>query len=477
MEIGPFVIDSSAITLFFDQPTFSLILDLFAIGGWTFFVGMLMFAGLNWFTDYRQDKFKADWKYRLLAIDIPQENVQTPKAVEQMFSHLAGALSTPDIKEKFWEGYKQRWFSFEIISIEGYIQFLIWTEEAFVDLVEAAMYAQYPDAEITEVEDYVDMIPERFPNDSHDIWIGDFGLAENFAFPIRSYREFEHSIAKDTVLKDPMGTFLESFTRIGPGEQMWFQMLVEPIGNSWKEDVIKKIKELIGEKAESKPGLFGPLTDNFITKEIGKSFEEINAQVTGSIRAEDGGDTKSDDGDKNQLRYLTPGQTKLVEAMEEKITKIGFKTKMRAAYIARKEVHNPRRGVNALVGAVNQFNIPSANSIVPTVTASNNKSKHLKRKNELIKAFRKRKMGTGGNPFVFNIEELATVWHFPMSHVKTPLIQKAATKTAEPPIGLPVESILGGVVDAGGGDTTEALEQSAPEYTTDSGEVIEYSEY
>jgi len=42
---------------------------------------------------------------------------------------------------------------------------------------------------------------------------------------------------------------------------------------------------------------------------------------------------------------------------------------------------------------------------------------------------------------VFNIEELATVWHFPMSYVKTPLVQKTQGKRAEPPSGLPVEII------------------------------------
>jgi hypothetical protein len=38
-----------------------------------------------------------------------------------------------------------------------------------------------------------------------------------------------------------------------------------------------------------------------------------------------------------------------------------------------------------------------------------------------------------------NIEELATIWHFPLPFVKTPLLQKAGAKRAEPPTGLPVE--------------------------------------
>ena len=68
----------------------------------------------------------------------------------------------------------------------------------------------------------------------------------------------------------------------------------------------------------------------------------------------------------NKIRYLTPGQSKLVESMEMKINKVGFKTKLRGIYIGRKEVFNPNRGVAALIGAISQFNMPNANSLVPS---------------------------------------------------------------------------------------------------------------
>lgn len=465
MIFGSIEIDFSGIGAFFQQSAGDVIVQLLVLFGWTIIAWLLLFVGLYYLAEYKENKYTKNWKWVLLAVDIPPMNEQTPRAVEQMFAHIAGAFTPPGIRDIYRHGFRQRWFSLEIISIEGYIQFLIRTEEAFRDLVEAAVYAQYPNAEITEVEDYTRSIPDVYPNDEYDVWVGDFSLIENDAFPIRTYEAFEHKISKDNILKDPMGTFLESFSRIGPGEHMWFQILIQPTSNKWKEDSIKKIKEIIGEKEKSKTGIADVLTSVPL-----KTLEGIGDQIFGREASPSGGGD-SDDGPPNQLQYLTPGQSKLVEAMEAKMGKIGFKTKMRGVYLARKEVFRPERGVNALVGAINQFNIPSANSIEPTYTVGvPSKKKTEMRKRLLMKAYKKRKMNVGANSFILNIEELATIWHFPMLDVKTPLLQKASLKTSEPPTGLPVEGIGDTVV---GEDTQEERRSEKETYQTDSGDIGE----
>jgi len=463
MDFGFYSInfDSDGISDFFTQGTWEIIFGLFVIFGWVIIVSLLLVVGIRFYKEYRKNKYTADWKWVMLAIDIPALNVQTPKAVEQMFAHLAGAFDQPDIAKAFRGGYKQRYFSLEIISIEGYIQFLIRTEEKFRDLVETSIYAQYPEAEVVEVEDYVTAVPDKFPNDEYDVWASDFGLAENEAYPIRLYSEFEHNISKDTVLKDPMGTFLESFSRIASGEQMWFQIIIQPISNSWKEKVISKIKEMLGDESSSS-GFLPALKFN----EPGKSWDELSNQLLGGPRVE-GEDASSE---KEKKVEVTPGQSKLVEGMEGKIGKIGFKTKMRGVYIARKEVFKPERGINALIGAINQFNIPSSNSLVPNfgIKASYfmKDKRILYRKNLLMRAYKKRKIKIGSNPFVLNTEELATVWHFPMSHVKTPLLQKSLAKSSEPPAGLPIEF----VPELFEAETPKLkVKEKKPGYTTDAG--------
>src|SRR3989338_4642399 len=159
-----FAIILDSISNFFLQSSLEVVLQLFAIGGYLILFWLIALVFEEFFLEYRQELYKHNWKWVLLAIDTPALNVQTPKAVEQFFFHLAGAFNDPGIGEKFWHGYKQKWFSFEIISIEGYIQFLIRTEESYRDLVEAALYAQSPDIEVTEVEDYVTKAPNTFPD-------------------------------------------------------------------------------------------------------------------------------------------------------------------------------------------------------------------------------------------------------------------------------------------------------------------------
>ena len=293
------------------------------------------------------------------------------------------------------------------------------------------------------------------------------------------YSEFEHNISKDTILKDPMGTFLESFSRIGPGEQVWFQIILEPIEEfRWKNKCIEKIKEIIGEKAPSKKNIFSFLTDNPITKEVGKSFEEFNAQVAGGLRGEDVDSAKKDDGPMNNLLYMTPGQRDLVEKMEQQVSKIGFMTKMRGIYVARNEVYNPSRAVNSLVGAINQFNNPMSNSILPSYITSvrylGSKKLTNLRRNVHMNAYKNRNPYAGGKgQYILNIEELATIWHFPMSHVQTPNVQKAENKSAQPPIGLPVEMIP----DIPVVDEKKKTEDGKPSSITDSGDVIKFDDF
>ena len=60
------------------------------------------------------------------------------------------------------------------------------------------------------------------------------------------------------------------------------------------------------------------------------------------------------------------------------------------------------------------------------------------KKMKVLRNYRNRS-GRGAPPYVLNIEELATIYHFPMVSVKAPLVKKTEAKRAEPPPSLPTD--------------------------------------
>src|SRR3989338_5274262 len=82
----------------------------------------------------------------VLQIRVPRENEKDALAAEQMFSSLHGLLRiTPE---------KQEHISFEIAASSRGISFYAVCPRHLKDFVESQVYAQYPNAELTEVPDY-----------------------------------------------------------------------------------------------------------------------------------------------------------------------------------------------------------------------------------------------------------------------------------------------------------------------------------
>ena len=195
-------------------------------GGWIFvaiFAGAgMLIALVNAFVTSRQFKFLESAKYVILALDIPKGNEQTPKAVESIFSHLHGIQRGGNLIDVYWKGYLQLPISLEIIGLGGQTQFCIRCPQDARDLVEAAVYAQYPDAAITQVRDYTEDIPQDFVDAGYDLWGTELVPYNKQVYPFRTYPFFEHSMTQTFL--DPLASLLEIMGRLGPSEQVWLQL-------------------------------------------------------------------------------------------------------------------------------------------------------------------------------------------------------------------------------------------------------------
>jgi hypothetical protein len=385
---------------------------------------------------YIREQWEKNHRNILLAIDIPRGNEQSPKAVENMFTYLAGAHGSINFFEKWFEGQFQKSFSYEIVSLEGYTQFLIRTPAEYRNLVESSVYSQYPDAEISEVEDYVNTVPHNLPDDEYDIWGTEFIQASPWFYPIKSYLEFEHQMGpSETQFKDPMASLMDLCGSLRQGEQLWFQIIVIPIGFDWVEKSEKEIDRIFGKKGKSKPGL------------ASKGLEALGeiSEIVYPIWQDIESDKKKEDRPKTMMD-LTPGEKRKVEGIQLKAGKLGFEAKFRFVYIARRDVKNNAKVANGIVGYMKQFASLDLNNLKPDVKRTMTKAVYfrksqqlLNKKRRIFQAYLRRSDTRGRTPGLYSIEELATVWHFPVeANVKAAMIQKAPGRKADAPTALPL---------------------------------------
>jgi hypothetical protein len=438
MEI---TIDTSRLEAFFSLPVEQMILVFFLNIGWMIIAVIFLYGfSLLYLQHIRRQWGAKNLKFILLAIDIPKGNEQSPKAAENMFTYLAGAHGSINFFEKWFEGKFQVSFSYEIVSLEGYTQFLIRMPIEFRNLIETSVYSQYPDAEISEVDDYVSTVPHHFPDEEYDVWGVEFMQAQNSAFPIKLYQEFEHKFGEsETQFKDPMASLMDLYSSLREGEQLWMQIIIIPIGFDWMDSMDKIVDKILGKKKAVK-GISSKLIEW-----IGEASEVIYS-IWGDI------EVKKDEGKGLSMMELTPKQKKQIESIQLKSSKLGFEAKIRVVYIARKDIIDRSKAVNGMVGYMKQFAALDLNNLKPDVSITMTKTAYfnknvrlLKKKNSMIRNYVSREDTAGRNAGVFNIEELATLWHFPIeANVKAPMIQKAPGRKADAPSSLPIVSDISG---------------------------------
>jgi len=379
-----------------------------------------------------------NWVY--LAIDVPRENDQSLKAMEGFLAIVAGTRRSLTKWEQWYHGMYNLKTSLEIVSIDGCVQYLIRVEKRYRANLESAIYAYFPDAEITEVEDYVtDYKSIHFPNDTHNLWGTEFVLVNDYPYAIRTFSEFEHSLTQTFL--DPMADLLEVLSRLDQGEQLWLQLVVTPQPPGWGEKAKAIIKEKMGE-TYSPPET---VLDKAL-KPIGWISQGVSIiinELTSTVPAE----SAKKEEDQWRMFRLSPGERKVFEEMQRKLSKHSFRVKFRMVYLAEKEIFQKGKGVASVIGAVSQFNVADANGFKPGPRSKTSadyfrvKARVANRQNRIMRYFASRNnfYGDDVTNMYLNTEELASIWHFPVMTVKAPSVEMISSRKVVPPSRLPYE--------------------------------------
>jgi len=392
---------------------------------------------------WRIDEWLKKQKMVLLEIKLPKESLKPIRAMESVMAGLHGTTyHPPDWWETWIDGQIQLSLSFEIASIGGKHHFFIRVGTGYRDAVESSIYSQYPEAEIEEADDYIKYVPQSIPNKDWDLFAADYKLLKDDHYPIKTYPKFEtEREVKEEKRIDPMAALLEGMAKIKPGEQLWVQITAEPISEiplkAWiaKGEVLRDKLARRPEKPKQKP-MIREAAEILITGKIGEAPPEEKEIIPPEMK-------------------LTPGEREVIMGLEEKISKPVFKTNIRFIYLGKKDVWF-KPNFRLVLSFFNTYTTLHMNALVPlgkTFTKIHKHwflpiniirpRRHYLRSRKIFRNYIKRFtpfFPRGGGTFVLNIEELASLFHFPSKTVApAPGVSRIEAKKQGMPPELPTE--------------------------------------
>lgn len=368
----------------------------------------------------------------LLEIKIPREVLKPIKAMEYVFAGFHGIHDPANFREKWIDGQFQVALSLEIVSLGGEPHFYIRTPAPLRKLIESSIYAQYPEAEISQVDDYTKNVPQDIPKAGWDLWGSDFIMTKEDCYPIKTYRQFEvERETKEEKRVDPLSQLLEGMTVLQPGEQLWVQIVAKPIIDEipW----VKRGRQIV---------------DRLVRRPIPKVPRPIIQEAAEILIL---GPQPTAPAEREIIppeMKLTPGEREIVTAIEEKIGKFGFEANIRFIYLGKEDVFF-KPNVRIPMGffkTVSTLNLNGLRPLRSTMTKImwffRNRRLYL-RKRRLFRYYQKRWptfFPRRGGTYILNTEELATLFHFPGRIVApAPTLPRVEAKKGEPPPGLPIE--------------------------------------
>ena len=436
---------------------------------WFFFPIILYFFLYEIYLYWLQwDIWYKKFKWIVLEITPPKQNLRPFKAMEDIYETLWAIIDVPKWREIYCEGELPlgggTWLSFEVACFGGKeIHFYARMPDFYKNTFETALYAHYPELEIKEVPDYTNNIPKDIPNEKYDVRGEDFCFLKEHCYPIKTWSAFfeEKPEVREIEVKriDPINSMLEQMASVGPSEQFWMQIVLNPIVDCsthnrfipWISEG-KKIAAKIARRKEEKK-------ESALLKEIKKMFvppspAEIFPPEKGTVlpteeeKIEGISPARTETGEREMI--ITPRERAVLSAIEGKMSKYAFSTWIRAVYICQRDKPHNERNVRITRTYMLHFKTADLNAFKfwdQTRTRIHyffrNRRLYL-RKRKLVRNFVQRfppfwpRMEAGEGTPVLNTEELATIFHFP-TEIILPAVPRIEAKPGGPPPGLPVE--------------------------------------
>src|SRR3989344_936928 len=233
-------------------------------------------------------------------------------------------------------------------------------------------------------------------------------LKEHYLFPISTYQKWE---------KDPLSTITNNLSKITADEGAAIQIIIRPLKGL---DIRKKGEKALGKIREGKQAR------SAVSEATQGIFMNIISEITKDAQQ------KSPDAKAKELELQKPKEQGFdqvaYDAVQNKIQKQPFEANVRLVTSAPTK-ERAEDILNHLVGAFSQFSLSAINSLDAKIISKSQMKKFVYEFS--FRIFNKKQRA------ILNIEELASMYHFPTHFTETPYIKAAKAAVGAPPGDLP----------------------------------------
>lgn len=317
--------------------------------------------------------------------------------------------------------YGQKYFSFEIVAVDGFVKYYAVVPAVLTETVKQAILTSYPTARLEETE--VENIFSRDGMDTSEEGTNVQYNAENFVSggELVMKKDVEYPIMTFQEMKwDAQLALLNAFSKVRKEEGLGLQVMFRPLDSSWSKIGEAKIKNIKSGKKS-----FGSKGSNLSMRVLYLMTDIIRAPF------EVPDEHKKDKDEQN---------SELSQKKQEEIQAIDTKSKYPAfECLIRIVAHSKSRArseglAGGVVAAFSQFDSPNSNGFKYDLS---------KKIDQLVTDYIFRFFPVSNKKIVLNTQELATIFHLPsQSSIPSSGVERQMTKQVDGPASLITDGVL-----------------------------------
>ncbi|MCX7778697.1 MAG: type IV secretion system DNA-binding domain-containing protein [Patescibacteria group bacterium] len=405
-------------TLQTDLPEISQAANLLLLGKFLIYFGIILLSLILFISCLRIIFRKIGFYQQIFnkvvfLITLPKESLEEEKEKKEIKDYLSpaetfldnlGGLPVDRSLKTFFFGRHDH-FSLEIVrDKEGLISFYMVVPRYLANYTEQQIHAQFPSAQIEEVEDYNLFSPKSV------ILASFLTLKKSHILPIKTYLNLN---------VDPLNAITNSLTKIEEGDSAAIQIIARSAKKEWHRFPAKVAREMQqGKNLKQAMRAAGanPLVKfmaDFTTYALPK-------------------EKKKEKEIEEKPKQLSPMDQEIVKSIENKNSKAGLDINIRII-VSAKTKEQAQRYLETITNSFHQYTIYEyGNGFQPHFVS---------RPETICQDFIYRNIDEKRS-FILNTEELTSIFHFPLPTTETPNIRWLIARKAPAPVEVPKEGII-----------------------------------